>query len=164
MTDDFPYTADGVVPGDFTEQFRYPIIHTSHPRWYYVTAVVVEDSIVPWGAGSVRPTDDELRVVASFHDQYIDHWYFESYKKKMRARPFDIDGGANGRFLTKYAHGGWGYRLMSWRDGPTFVPERREEQGSLAAVLDRIHSVGGCLSDRWVAWKTAHADVFAGDS
>lgn len=159
---DFPYTEDGVVQGAFTERFRYPVVTTTHPRWNYITAVMVDDPASPFADRSVRPTDAELLVVASFHDQYIDHWYRESYKKEMRDRPFDIDGGANGRLLVKYSHGGWGWRLRTWTYGPTLVPAKRDDPWALVALLDRIHDdrVMTPPSDRWAAWKAEHADVF----
>lgn len=166
MTDDFPYTADGVKQGDFSEQYRFPIVTTSHPAWAYITAVVVADDD-GWPE-AVRPTDDELRVVGSFHREYCDYWYDPSgcgwRGRVMEKRPFDIDGGANGRILIKRAEGDWAYRLRSWSIGPMFKPSLSSggPKLDLYALLDYIHGGrdGQEVSSRWTKWKAAHPEVF----
>jgi len=153
----WPYNEDGVKQGDFTEQFRFPIVSNPYPAWSYITAVVVSEE--PWHG--LRPTDTELRMVASFHQEYIEHWYRDSWKALMRTRPFDIDGNANGRYLIKHRNGGWGYRLRTWRFGPAFVPQWDDEPSDLVTVLDRVHRWGDTsLSPRWLEWKAAHPEVF----
>lgn len=155
------YTGTDLSPlqSELATSLRIPFITSSHPRWYYVTAVVVEDDLY----GAAVPTDDELRMVASFNDQYREHWYRDSYKQKMREfAPFDIDGGAVGRYLIKYAKtGGWGFRRHTWQYGPTFVPTWKDKPQPLVVVLDRCMSFGDEPSPRWEQWKTEHADVFA---
>jgi len=166
---DWPYGEDGVQQGDFTEQFRYPIINTSHPRWSYVTAVVVEDQQTSWSTyTTVRPTDDELRIVASFHDEYMEHWYgpreYGYRARVMNNRPFDIDGGANSRILVKRGDGDWAYRLKTWCHGPRFVPALHlgQEKHDLISLLDRIHTHGDDKpTQRWIDWKNAHPEMFA---
>jgi hypothetical protein len=144
---------------------RVPVITSPYPRWNYVTAVVV--GRWPFHEGP-EPSDEELRVVESFHEEYCSHWYGPPHTgwraRDMDLRPFDVDGGAVGRFLTKYANGGWGYRLRTWNRGPTFVPTFRDEPASLVAVMDRIHSIGDKPMDRWVQWKADHPDIFGGAS
>lgn len=158
---DWPYAEDGVKRGDFTEQFRYPIVNTSHPRWLYITAVVVSDGS-DYRPVSIRPTDEELRLIGSFHRHYIEHWYRDSWKRRMTEKPFDLDGQANGRYLVKRAEGDWGYRKMTWTHGPQFVPALGSlESLDLVALMDRIHDWGGGkVSPSWAAWKTEHADEF----
>lgn len=158
MSADWPYAEDGVARDEFAESLRIPLIHSPYPRWYYITAVVVapEETISGWRG--VRPTDGELRVVASYHEEYLTYWYRPGYLAKMRERPFDLDGGANGRYLIKYAHGGWAYRHASWRMGPCFTPGPRDEPMGLVAVLDQEKSLS---SERWERWKSDHAEVFA---
>jgi hypothetical protein len=155
------YAPDDVSPKQtaLATELRVPFITSPHPRWFYVTAIVVSDDL--WRG--LEPTEDEVRAVASFNDHYRDHWYRDSYKAKMRAfAPYDIDGGAVGRYLIKHANGGWGYRKHTWQYGPEFVPQWDAESESLIAVLDRCESI---VADepmpRWTRWKADHADVFA---
>lgn len=149
-----PY--EGVVRDDFAESLRLPLVTSPYPRWHFITAVVVGEDL--WQA--VRPTDDELRVVASFHDEYVAYWYQESgFKKLMMERPFDVDGGANGRILMKRADGDWAFRRRSWV-GMEFVPAWNAEPQSLTWVLDKMHNIVDKLTDHWVQWKTDHPDLF----
>lgn len=162
MSTGWPYAEDGVKRDEFAESLRLPLVNTTHPRWCYITAVVVNPDRRDYPWIGIRPSDDELRVVASFHQEYVAHWYHESWKRRMAERPFDLDGQANGRYLIKYPHGGWGYRLMTWTAGPPLVPGPRDEPMGLLAVLDRVHQWGsGEPSPRWQKWKADHADVFA---
>jgi hypothetical protein len=153
MSAEWLYAEDGVERDEFAESLRLPLIVHPYPRWCYITAVVVDPHL--WHG--IRPTDDELRAVASFHQEYVDRYYNERWKTHMRERPFDIDGGANSRYLIKYPHGGWGYRLDSWRCGPTLVPGRRDEPQDLMAVLTRAHSL---IPERWQQWVDDHPEVF----
>lgn len=152
--DNWPYTEDGARDDDPANVHRFPVIETAWPRWRYITAVVVDPLLK-----AVRPTEDELLMVASFHEEYMTRWYMESYRRKLRERPFDIDGGVNGRFLMKKADGLWRYRQESWEYGPDFVPVAG---GSLPEVLDWAHSIGDSGPTRsWRAWKAEHPEVFA---
>jgi hypothetical protein len=139
-----PYASDGVLDHPLSLEIRVPLINTPYPRWRYITAVMVGQW--PWPNGPV-PTDAELRIVGSFHEEYCSYWYGPPHTgwrgRDMDQRPFDIDGGAVGRFLTKYEHGGWGYRISTWEYGPTFVPTLQGEPTPLVAVLDRLHAHGG---------------------
>lgn len=147
------------VHSDLAVELRVPLIADPYPRWFYVTAVVVSREPHLWHG--LMPTDDELRVVASFNDHYRETWYRDSWKQKMRDfAPYDIDGGAVGRYLIKHKHGGWGYRKHTWQYGPCFVPEWNAEPAGLVDVLDRCHSFVDEPSPHWVQWKQDHADVF----
>lgn len=159
MSEEWPYAEDGVKRDEFAESLRLPIISSPYPRWCYVTAVMVGE--YPWEGMSQRPTDDELRAVASFHDEYVTHYYNERWIAKMAARPFDLDGSAVGRYLVKYNHGGWGYRRSTWQYGPCFVPTAEDEPSDLIAVMDRVHTIDDTLMDTWAQWKSDHAEVFA---
>lgn len=159
--DSFPYAEDGVIPGDTSEQYRFPIILHPWPRWNYITAVVVDSDRNEAFRIFVRPTDEELAIVGSFHEYYCDCWYNATYRAKMRERPFDIDGSANGRILAKYRNGGWGYNHRSWQYGPTFVPEWNEPPMGLIAVLDREQGYGlDEVNEQWEQWKRNHPEVF----
>lgn len=135
-----------------------PLIHQECPRWNYITAVCV----TPPGSGMDRyqmPEPWELEMVASYHDQYVEYFYGDpSYGWIARQRaehPFDIDGGANGRFLMKYESGGWGLSRRSWRVGPR--PSWNEPPLTLIEVLDKERDL---MPEQWSQWKDSHADSF----
>lgn len=151
-----PYAEDIASDNELTKQLRVPIVSNPYPRWRYLTAVVVGDLY----AGQM-PTDHELRQIASYTAEYIEHWYNEGYKKKLRERPYDVDGGANGVVFIKRADGGWGYRRRSWISGPQFVPTWQDEPTDLITVMDQVRTIVGEISKRWVDWKAAHPEVFA---
>lgn len=160
------FAEDLAMPvSELSLELRVPVIVSPHPRWFYVTAVVV--GRWPYHEGPV-PTDDELRMVGSFHEEYCSYWYGEPgtgwRARDLDLRPFDVDGSAVGRYLTKYANGGWGFRRHTWTYGPTFAPTHTEEPASLMAVMDHIHTVCDEVSPRWVQWKVDHPDVFGGES
>jgi hypothetical protein len=154
-TTDWPYAADGVDRDEFAASLRLPLICDPYPGRCYITAVIV--SVEPHLWHGVRPTDEELRAVASFHDEYVEYWYNQSWKVKMRQKPFDLDCGANGRYLIKYPNGGWGYRHRSWRTGPCLVPTVRDAPSNLMTVLARSQGI----ESRWDGWVAAHEDVFS---
>ncbi|CRK59037.1 hypothetical protein [Alloactinosynnema sp. L-07] len=155
------FAEDGVTDDPLPLQLRVPLISNPYPRWNYLTAVVVNDQPPLWLG--LRPTDHELRMVGSFHQEYIEYWYSETWKQKMRELPFDCDGGYNSVIFIKNPNGGWGYRRRTWSGGPTFVPGPSDEPSPLIAVMDGIHTFGSRdpqPGPRWTAWKTAHADLF----
>ncbi|MGW4128012.1 hypothetical protein [Amycolatopsis japonica] len=142
---------------------RIPIITSHYPWFNYVTALVITQGKPDFGAEFVNPTDEELAMVASFHEEYISHWYREGWLKQMRERlPFDVDGGANGRFLGKYTHGGWAIKARTWHHGPK--PLFKTAPMSLLQVLDWHHTSCDEVSLRWTTWKKGHPDVFGGAS
>lgn len=159
-----PYAEDIAEADPVSLEIRVPLIRHPHPRWYYVTAVVVNAEL--WVG--LKPTEEELRIIGSFHEEYMSHWYGPPHTgwraRDMDKRPFDIDGGAVGRYLIKHKHGGWGYRKHTWQYGPEFVPAWNEEPVDLIAALDRCHSWGDGPDARWVQWKTDHPDIFGGGS
>lgn len=138
--------------------YRWPIVSTLYPRWCYVTTLVVDQTL--WGG--VVPTDAELAVVDAFHREYMNYWYRPGWVDRMRAEHlFDVDGGANGRYLLKVADGDWRYRKASWQHGAW--PFHDAEPMDLLPLLDHIHTIGGDGEPmpRWTEWKQQHADVFA---
>lgn len=158
------YAFDGVQLDQRSVQYRYPIITTMYPRWAYITAVVVGEL---WGG--VLPTDDDLRVIASFHDEYIRYWYGDPERgwiagQRQTHPAFDVDGGANGRYLIKYDHGGWGLKQRSWRHEAR--PEPREDPMSLVELMDRHHTIGNDSQPmgHWSQWKAACPEVFGTES
>lgn len=156
-----PYAEDGVKADEPSNPFRFPIISNPYPRWYYITAVVVGGEL--WGG--IRPTGEELAMVASWHEEYCSHWYgppHTGYRGRvLDGRPFDIDGGAVGRYLIKRADGDWAYRISTWQYGPIFQPSRDARPLPLVDVLDRQSGHGDGPSKRWQAWKAEHPEIFS---
>lgn len=159
---DWPYDADQHDP---LTALRIPAVGSPWPRWHYIVA---------FDTGRLddepqRPTDHEAQMLASFLQEYIDHWYNATWRHKLGERPFDIDGGANGVVFRKWGDDDWGYRRRTWEYGPTYVPAHPRIRGekspgplTLLQVMDRTHTFGddGPMR-RWVDWKAAHPDVFA---
>jgi hypothetical protein len=160
--DGWPFDADRDDP--LTAQ-RIAVT-SSHPRWCYLVGFDRESE--------ERPTDHEAAMLASYLDEYRTHWYRPGYRQHMERRPLDVDGGANGVVFHKWAADDWGYRRRSWTMGPIFWPGPawyRERYGheyppgggraySLAALMDKIHTIVDEPIKHWVEWKAAHPEVF----
>jgi len=153
------YEPEDISPAqtELATSLRVPFVTNPYPRWFYVTAVVVSDDL--WRG--LVPTDDEVRMVSSFAEEYREHWYNATWKAKMaRFAPYDIDGGAVGTYFIKHANGGWGYRKHTWQYGPQFVPQHGDDPQPLPKVLDRVHTMVDEVSKRWVGWKAARPELF----
>lgn len=152
------YAEDGVKKDKRSVQYHFPIITTLYPTWYYITAVVVDKS---WGG--VRPTDEELRIVGSFHDEYVHHYYGDpAYgwiaRQREKHPAFDIDGGANGRYLLKRGDDNWAIKCATWETGA--FPRSDQESMGLVELMDWHHTIAREPMERWVQWKSGHSDVF----
>lgn len=152
---DWPYDAD---QNDPLTALRIPVTSFS-PEWPYLVAFDRDSE--------QRSTTAEARMIASFTQEYIHHWYRGAYKAKLSERPFDIDSGANGTVLHKYAENDWAYRHNSWTQGYLFWPPSpaiREATHpgplSLLELMDHTHTIGDQVGERWLKWKAAHPDVF----
>lgn len=168
-TTDWPYDARRDDP---LTALRIPVVGSYYPSWCYIAALCIDTSeLQAWGGQ--RPTDAESAMLASFIQEYIHHWYNDSFKAKLAERPFDIDGGANGVTFVKHGPDDWGYRRRTWDRGPMVVPvpprlrEHYAKEGTkhlgqldLAALLDRIHTIVDEPMSHWVEWKAAHPEVF----
>lgn len=136
-----------------------PVITSMYPRFCYVTAVVVSHpGITPgYGDSYVMPDAAELEMIASYHDEYVDHYYGDPaygwISRQREKHPFDIDGGANGRFLAKRGDGDWLFRRSIWDE---VIPHYQEQPHSLMEILNRANS----LTDRWNKWVESHPEVF----
>lgn len=161
-TADWPYDADQHDP---LTALRIPV--TSFvPRWKYAATFDRESE--------ARPTDREAAQLASFIDEYRDHWFNDTWKARLAERPFDIDGGNPTKIFHKWADGDWSYRVVTWEYGPTWVPVFPRLRGTnlddrpnwkgpmpLVEVMDRIYTIGDePPSQHWLDWKAAHPDVF----
>ncbi len=151
-TSDWPYDADRDDP---LTALRIPVV-SAFADWPYIVAF---DAASP-----ERPTTAEAAMLASYLAYYIDYVYTESYKAKLRERPFDIDPAASGVTFHKYESGSWAYRRNSWCEGPRFVPGRGGVPWSLPQVMDRAQAFADVVNPRWIVWKAAHPDVFGASS
>ncbi|MEV6165755.1 hypothetical protein AB0L71_28345 [Streptomyces sp. NPDC052052] len=152
---------------------RVPVVGSFNPQWKYIAAYLKPvtggpDYLKgpPFGSNE-RPTDHEARMIASFIQEYLQHWFREGYQRKLAERALDVDSGANTTVFIKYGPNDWGYRLCSWISGPTFVPEpptfadRKPGPLTLEQVMDRRHTIGSEEPMKhWLNWKTAHPETF----
>jgi hypothetical protein len=152
---------------------RIPVVNSAYPSWKYIAAFLStgEHSNIdpPWPlASKERPTDDEAKMISSFIQCYIQHWFNDRYQRKLAQHPLDVDGGSNTTVFIKYGADDWGYRRCSWEYGPVFVPAppgapNRAETGgrhTLEQVMDRCHAVASKPMQYWIDWKAAHPDTF----
>ncbi|WP_157253165.1 hypothetical protein [Nonomuraea typhae] len=157
----WPYDADQHDP---LTKLRIAVVGHAWPRWNYIVAFDtgrLDEELT-------RPTDQEAAMIVSFLEEYIGHWYNETWKDKLRQRPFDIDGGANGVTFRKWGDNDWGYRRRTWTMGPTYVPthprtrsiEKSPGPLTLLQVMDRIHTMVDEVSPHWLEWKATHPEIF----
>ncbi|MYY79687.1 MULTISPECIES: hypothetical protein [unclassified Streptomyces] len=143
---------------------RIPVTGT-HPRWRYIATFDRKSE--------ARPTDAEARMLASYIEEYKEHWFNDWYKAKLLERPLDVD--AVTHIFHKWADGDWSYRVVTWEYGPFWVPVAPQLRGgdhdylkvtgplSLEQVMDRAHTLGSDEPMRhWLDWKNAHPEIFGG--
>uniref|UniRef100_UPI003F4955B4 hypothetical protein n=1 Tax=Pseudonocardia sp. CA-138482 TaxID=3240023 RepID=UPI003F4955B4 len=151
-----PYDPEDISPRqiELATRLRVPFITTPYPSWNYVIAIVVSSPPHLWHG--LVPTEDEVRVVAAYNDQYREYWYDAWWKQRMSDfAPYDIHGGTIGRYLIKRPDGGWAYRRRSWRYEPEFMPEWDAEPLPLGPVLDLDRN------SLWLKWKAKHPEIVA---
>lgn len=171
MTAAWPFGTDALEHDPLTK-LRIPVVTSFNPEWKYVAAYIdVDTSAYSWGS-QMRPTEAEAAMIASFIEEYKNHWFNDSYKARLMKRPLDVDSGCNTTVFIKYADGDWGYRLCSWQYGPTYVPVGPKQRGgkydedkqpgplTLEQVMDRRHTIGDEPMRHWLDWKKAHPEVF----
>lgn len=124
---------------EYATSLRIPLLATSQPRWFYITGIVVGDTLLEEG---VMPDENELAAIAERLEEYCSHWYLQSFREAMMGfAPYDIDGGANLAYFIKHCNGGWAYRKRTWCIGPYWMPQRDDPPLSLQQVLDRTRSL-----------------------
>lgn len=172
----WPYDADRDDP---LTALRIPVVSSFNPGWKYVAAYlkpVTEGPDYlqgpPFGSNE-RPTDPEAARIASFIREYIEYWFNERYQKELAQRLLDVDSGCKTIVFIKYGPDDWGYRVVTWTYGPTFVPpppsfrEKHPDKACdgplpLARLMDRVHAHGrGEPPERWLEWKATHPEVFS---
>ena len=163
----------------FAEELRVPLVDGFYPQWNYTVAVAVSwhegpcERATPWC--TLMPTDDEIRMIASFIQEYRNHWYREGAGRELDRRPYDIDGVANGIVFGKMAElpengkyaprpEHWTYHKRSWRYGPLAIQMVGDRPMTLLELMDHertISSDDGPMP-RWIEWKAAHPEIFGG--
>ena len=135
-----------------------------NPAKYYLICVDYESSVLP--------TDQELRMLKSFMEFKIRAWYNERWAEKLLAKEFPADAGVNTLIFrkggvwdtNKAPYEGWGYRRMTWTQGPMYVPDRLAddyEPPSLITVLERCLDLKHTsFGEKWTEWKSEHPDTF----
>lgn len=161
-TTEWPYDARRDDP---LTDLRIPVT-TSHPQWYYTIAFAGRSDDLFDDDKNDRPDEVETEQLASYLEFLLSN-LFESYRARLRERPFDIGVNNATRVFRKWGPDDWSYRLSSWHL-PPYSPPAPSSRGSgtplsLAQVLDRAeYSDGrnGSRSKPWLAWKSAHPEVF----
>jgi hypothetical protein len=156
---------------------RIPVVSSFNPGWRYVAAFLkpVDEGPdylkgPPFGS-SERPTGAEAQMIATFIQEYIQHWFNDGYQRKLAQRALDVDSGCKTIVFIKYGEDDWGYRNAEWQYGHTFVPpgpsyrERYPQEAgggplTLEQVMDRKHTIGDGPMRHWLDWKAAHPEVF----
>jgi hypothetical protein len=106
-------------------------VTSSLPGWFYLVAFDRESVD--------RPTDAEVALLVSFLNEYKDHWYGDnSYRRRMEARPLDVDGGANGIAFHKWGADDWGYRRRSYLPACLLDPSWFRDNGCYQASLPGV--------------------------
>ncbi|MEW2266925.1 hypothetical protein [Streptomyces sp. NPDC047868] len=151
---------------------RIPVVTSFNPEWKYVAAYIdVDTGKYSWGSQE-RPTDAEAAMLASFIEEYKNHWFNQTYKARLLLRPLDVDSGCNTTIFVKYGENDWGYRLCSWEYGPMYVPTKPQSRGTeheyakhpgplgLEQVMDLRHTVVDEAMPHWLNWKATYPEVF----
>ena len=152
---------DVTLDHPWVERYRIPLVGSAYPAWRYEVALVVPSSdpgepLPDFNLYEATwPSEEEAAVVGSVID-FRRSYYGEHWQTKMLEERLDVDSGTNTLVLIR-RQGGWGFRLSTWRYGPTFVfAEGRADRAGLISVLDRHWGEYAA----WAAWKAAHADLF----
>ncbi|MEE3066596.1 MAG: hypothetical protein VYA67_22085 [Actinomycetota bacterium] len=129
---------------ELATSLRVPFLSSSHPRWNYITGIVVCDDILDHG---IVPTEDEVREVGAYLTAYRDRWLRESFQKAMaHLAPYDIDGGANAGFYMKRPDGFWVYRKRTWTQGHRWWDYG---DGSLTMCIAHNQGKAELVGDTW---------------
>lgn len=129
---------DGDISDKQTEHatgLRIPFLTSSHPRWNYITGIVVEQNILDCGT---VPTEAEVEEIAGWLARY-NRYYNQRFLATMREfAPYDIDGAANLGYLMKRGDDDWFYVKRSWQHGWWPLPHKQgQEPWSLTAILKK---------------------------
>ena len=127
-----------------------------------VAAMDMRHPILGIAQESEPPDDRELRMLRSFQEFSIRRFYNERWVEKLLAMPFPQDEGSNTAIFVKgwgRKPGVWGYRRISWCEGPTFVTGNKEHK-EFRTLLSLFHHIED-LGDRFKTWVAGHPDIFA---
>lgn len=153
-------------------EFRVPVSGSLWPSIYWLACVVEVGDL----GSTAEPSDDELRVVASYIDYKLTTFYRESYAAAVRALPLPLVPGHNTVVLVKHPDvppegthwRGWGYRRDTWRTGSwphsyTHRPGAPTDPLSLLEILDHVEGGGwrSTPNEAWESWKTERIGALA---
>lgn len=164
----WPFGTDAAEHDPLTK-LRIPVVTSFNPEWKYIAAYIdVDTSPYSWGS-TERPTDAEAAMLRSYIDEYIHYFLGDRERDRMLKRALDVEGGVVTRVFIKYGTDDWGYRVVTWQYGPTYVPSGPKTRGTeheyvkhrgpltLEQVMDLDHDI---YPKRWLDWKAAHPEVF----
>jgi hypothetical protein len=93
---------------------RIPFLTSDHPRWDYITGIVVRDGL----HAGLAPTEAEVEQVAGWLREY-NRYYRATYLRQMAEfAPYDIDPAANLGYLRKRGDDSWCYSKRTWELTP----------------------------------------------
>ncbi|MBZ6102716.1 hypothetical protein [Streptomyces olivaceus] len=167
----WPFGTDAAEHDPLTK-LRIPVVTSFNPEWKYIAAYIdVDTSRYSWGSAE-RPTGAEAAMLRSYIDEYIHYFLGDRERQRMLKRPLDVEGRVVTRVFIKYGTDDWGYRVVTWQNGPTYVPSSPKTRGteheytkhpgplSLEQVMDLCHTIGDEPMPHWLDWKAAHPEVF----
>lgn len=111
-----------------------------------------------------RPDEAEARQLTSCLDYLRQAWFPEAERRRMLARPFDVNRWTDHATLVlrKYGSGTWAYRYTHWPEEVPFwpVPPFCEQHiaVTLEQVLDKVRE-----EEDWRRWKGDHPQEFPPD-
>ncbi|MEG8184022.1 hypothetical protein GZH49_36745 [Nocardia terpenica] len=147
-----PFLPDLACRDELAERLRIPLVRDTALTFCYISAVVLPDP------AAARPSADELRAIASWHDHYLTTAVGEPHRTALERLPYDISPHQANRYLIEIPGRGWAFRRSSWPRDHLFTTD-----GGLLPALDRAHRYGPRRypAPSWIAWKQQHHKIFA---
>lgn len=153
-------------------EFKVPAEGHLWPRVYWLACVVVNPE-----EGWVTPTDHELRQIRSYIEFKARSFYREHFADEVLDAALPLCAGHNTVIFAQRpevsgngyeASRGWGYRRMTWETaswphaygGVRSAKSLPDHPLSVVEVMDHVETIVGAPSEKWIAWKTEHAELF----
>lgn len=127
-----------------------------------IAAMEMRHPILGLAAESDLPEDRELRMLQSFQEFSIRSFYNQRWVEMLLAMEVPQDEGSNTAIFVKGWQGKtgvWGYRRISWDEGPTFVTGNKKHK-QFRNLLDLLHHIRED-DGRFKVWIAGHPDIFA---
>lgn len=129
-----------------------------------MAAIDMAHPILGLAVESALPSNDDLRALQSYQEFSIRKWYNQTWQEKLLAMPYPSDEGANTLLFVcgwRDEPGTWGFRRISWTEGPTFVVGTgKDMKKRFTSLLDVILYVQKDDGGKFKEWRKAHAEIF----